>query len=138
MEDIKKELSSYLYNKDLLKEKEQDLEELITKATKITTELSDMPKGSPVIQDKIGEYASQIVDLKNAKYKQLIEMEKKKLEIENKIDQLDQPYRNVLYFKYIKGLSLTEVAYKIGYDYDYIRKVHGIALIKYKEHTKSS
>ena len=46
--------------------------------------------------------------------------------------------RNVLYFKYIKGLSLTEVAYKIGYDYDYIRKVHGIALIKYKEHTKSS
>lgn len=138
MEDIKKELSSYLYNKDLLKEKEQDLEELITKATKITTELSDMPKGSPVIQDKIGEYASQIVDLKNAKYKQLIEMEKKKLEIENKIDQLDQPYRNVLYFKYIKGLSLTEVAYKIGYDYDYIRKLHGIALIKYKEHTKSS
>ena len=31
MEETKKELSAYLYNKELLKEKEQDLEELITK-----------------------------------------------------------------------------------------------------------
>lgn len=138
MEETKKELSAYLYNKELLKEKEQDLEELITKAEKITTELSDMPKGTPVIQDKIGEYVAKIVDLKNEKYKQLIDMEKKKIEIENKIDMLEQPYRNILYYKYIKGLSLTQVAYKIGYDYDYTRKIHGIALIKYKENTKSS
>lgn len=44
MEETKKELNSYLYDKELLKEKEDELEELITKATKITTELSDMPK----------------------------------------------------------------------------------------------
>ena len=44
MEDVKEELSSYLQDKKLLKDKEEDLEELITKATKITTELSDMPK----------------------------------------------------------------------------------------------
>lgn len=138
MEETKKELSAYLYNKELLKEKEQDLEELITKAEKITTELSDMPKGTPIIQDKIGEYATKIVELKNSKYKQLIDMYKTKEEIENKIDMLEQPYRNILYYKYIKGLSLTQVAYKIGYDYDYTRKIHGIALIKYKENTKSS
>ena len=44
MEDVKEELSSYLQDKKLLKDKEEDLEELITKATKITKELSDMPK----------------------------------------------------------------------------------------------
>lgn len=133
MEDIKKELSAYLHNQELLKEKEQDLEELITKAEKITTELSDMPKGTPIIQDKIGEYASKIVDLKNARYNQIIEMYKIKEQIENKIDMLDQPYRNILYFKYIKGLNLTETACKIGYNYKWTGELHGTALKMYEE-----
>lgn len=132
MEETKKELGAYLQDKKLLKEKENDLEELITRAEKITTELSDMPKGTPEIQDRMGELATQIVDMKNEKYGQLIKMYKTKKKIEDKIDLLEQPYRNILYFKYIKGLSLTEVAYKINYDYDYTKRMHGIALIKYK------
>ena len=132
MEETKKELSAYLYNKELLKEKEQDLEELITKAEKVTTELSDMPKGTPIIQDKIGEYATKIVELKNSKYRQLIDMYKSKEEIENKIDMLEQPYRNILYYKYIKGMNLTEVANKIGNEYKYTCILHGEALNNYK------
>lgn len=132
MEEVKKELEAYLYDKQLLKEKEEELEELKTRATKITTELSDMPKGTPEIQDKIGEYAAKIVDLKNEKYNQLIEMYKTKARIENKIDMLDQPYRNILYYKYIKGLSLTEVANEIKYDYNYTKSLHGTALLKYR------
>lgn len=133
MEETKKELSAYLYNKELLKEKEQDLEELITKAEKVTTELSDMPKGTPIIQDKIGEYATKIVELKNSKYRQLIDMYKSKEEIENKIDMLEQPYRNILYYKYIKGMNLTEVANKIGNEYKYTCILHGEALNNYKK-----
>lgn len=133
MEEIKKELGAYLQDKKLLKDKEEDLEELITKATKITTELSNMPKGSPEIQDRMAQYTAQIVDLKNKKYDQLIKMYNTKKEIEDKIDLLEQPYRNILYYKYIKGLTLTEVAVKINYEYDYTRKMHGIALLKYKK-----
>ena len=133
MEETKKELSAYLYNKELLKEKEQDLEELITKAEKVTTELSDMPKGTPIIQDKIGEYATKIIELKNSKYRQLIDMYKSKEEIENKIDMLEQPYRNILYYKYIKGMNLTEVANKIGNEYKYTCILHGEALNNYKK-----
>ena len=133
MEETKKELNAYLQDKRLLKEKENELEELKTKATKITTELNDMPKGSPEIQDRMAEYASKIVDLKNEKYSQIIKMYKTKKEIEDKIDMLEQPYRNILYYKYIKGLTLTEVAYKINYEYDYTRKMHGVALLKYKK-----
>lgn len=133
MEEIKQELNAYLYNKELLKEKEQDLEELITKAEKVTTELSDMPKGTPIIQDKIGEYATKIVELKNSKYRQLIDMYKSKEEIENKIDMLEQPYRNILYYKYIKGMNLTEVANKIGNEYKYTCILHGEALNNYKK-----
>lgn len=139
MEEIKEELNSYLQNQKLLKEKEKDLEELITMATKITTELSDMPKGSPSIQDRMAEYAAMIVQMKDEKYAQLITMYKSKREIENKIDQLKQPYRNILYYKYIKGFKLERVAAEIEYEYKYTCTLHGEALILYKnlsEHEK--
>lgn len=135
MEETKKELSSYLQDKRLLKEKENELEELKTKATKITTELRDMPKGTPEIQDRMAEYASKIVDLKNEKYAQIIKMYKTKKEIEDKIELIDQPYKNILHFKYIKGLNLTQVANEIKYEYEYTKKLHGIALLKYKNIT---
>ena len=133
MEYIKKELNAYLQDKKLLKEKENDLEELITRAEKITTELSDMPKGTPEIQDRMGELATQIVDMKNEKYGQLIKMYKTKKKIEDKIDLLEQPYRNILYFKYIKGYGLKKVSKEIGYNYKYICELHGNALNKYKD-----
>ena len=76
MDEIKKELGSYLQDKRLLKEKEDDLEELITKATKVTKELNDMPQGTPEIQDRMAELASQIVDMKKEKYEQIINMYK--------------------------------------------------------------
>lgn len=137
LEETKRELGSYLQDKKLLKEKEDDLEELITRATKITTELSDMPKGTPQLQDRMAELASQIVDMKNEKYGQIIKMYKTKKQIEDKIDLLEQPYRNILYFKYIKGKNLTEVANVIGYNYKWTCEMHGHALKKYKELDKN-
>mgnify|MGYP003368275393 FL=1 len=137
MDEIKKELCSYLQDKRLLKEKEDDLEELITKATKVTKELNDMPQGTPEIQDRMAELASQIVDMKKEKYEQIINMYKTKKKIEDKIDILEQPYKNILYFKYIKGLNLTEVANKIGYNYKWTCELHGHALAKYKQLDKN-
>lgn len=133
MEETKRELGAYLQDKRLLKEKEEDLEELITKAEKITTELNDMPKGTPQIQDRMGELASQIVDMKNEKYGQLIKMYRTKKQIEDRIDLLEQPYRNILYFKYIKGKNLTEVANIINNEYKHTCKLHGTALQLYKK-----
>ena len=137
MEETKRELGAYLQDKKLLKEKEDDLEELITRATKITTELSDMPKGTPKLEDRMAELASQIVDMKNEKYGQIIKMYKTKKQIEDKIDLLEQPYRILLYFKYIKGKNLTEVANVIGYNYKWTCEMHGYALKKYKELDKN-
>ena len=137
MEETKRELGAYLQDKKLLKEKEDDLEELITRATKITTELSDMPNGTPKLEDRMAELASQIVDMKNEKYWQIIKMYKTKKQIEDKIDLLEQPYRNILYFKYIKGKNLTEVANVIGYNYKWTCEMHGYALKKYKELDKN-
>lgn len=132
-DDVKEELGQYLQDKKLLQEKEHDLEELITRATKVTTEMSDMPKGSPKVEDKMAELTAQIVDLKNQKYDQIIKMYKTKKEIEDKIDLLKQPYKNILYYKYIKGEKLEKISLEIGYNYKWTCELHGEALLLYKQ-----
>lgn len=132
-DDVKEELGQYLQDKKLLHEKELDLEELITRATKVTTEMSDMPKGSPKVEDRMAELTAQIVDLKNQKYDQIIKMYKTKKEIEDKIDLLKQPYKNILYYKYIKGEKLEKISLEIGYNYKWTCELHGEALLLYKQ-----
>ena len=61
------------------------------------------------------------------------DLKEKQVQIEEKIDKIEQPFRNILYFRYIKGYNLTEVSNEIEEEYDYTRKLHGIALIKYAE-----
>ena len=72
-----------------------------------------------------------ILDLTKDLEEYLRELKRKQIEIETKIDKLEQPYKNILYFRYIKGYNLTEVSNEIDEEYDYTRKLHGTALIKY-------
>lgn len=78
-------------------------------------------------------------ELKGYKYNQTLiqskieDLKRKKEKIEKKIDSIEQPYKNILYFRYIKGDSLTEVSNNIEKNYDYTRKLHRKALIKYGE-----
>ena len=70
--------------------------------------------------------------------KYLKELKEKQIIIESKIDKIGQPYKNILYFRYIKGYNLTEVSAEIDEEYDYTRKLHGTALIKYIEEGEKS
>lgn len=131
IENSKKELKDYIYEKKWIEEKLEDIKERKSLLDKITVTLSDMPKGSNLVYDKQAESLAQILDLTNGLEKYLKELREKQILIENKIDKIEQPYKNILYFRYIKGYNLTEVSAEIDEEYDYTRKLHGTALIKY-------
>ena len=131
VEGSKQELKNYIYDKKWIEEKLEDIKERRDLLDNITITLSDMPKGSKQIYDKQAESLAQILDLTNDLEKYLMSLKEKQIIIENKIDKLEQPYKNILYFRYIKGYNLTEVSAEINEEYDYTRKLHGIALIKY-------
>lgn len=133
MEEVKKELNSYIQEKKYLEQLDAEIEEYRTKATSCTAELSDMPKANKRIYDKVAEYAAIIADLEYEKIDERIKIEKQKKLIEDKVKCLDQPYKNILYFKYIKGYDLTEVAKEIRYEYKYTCSLHGKALKQYQE-----
>ena len=71
--------------------------------------------------------------MEQEKVSQLIELENKKSAIESIIEKVEQPYKNILYFKYIKDFTLEVIAEKIGYNYRYTCKLHQKALQLYKQ-----
>lgn len=131
LEKSKRELKNYIYNKKWIQEKLEDIKERRTLLDKITNTLSDMPKGKSSITDPSAEKLVNIIDNTNETKKYIKELQEKQIKIENKIERLDQPYKNILYFRYIKGYNLTEVSNAINKEYDYTRKLHGFALIEY-------
>lgn len=131
VEKSKQELKDYRYNKKWVEERLEDIKERRSLLDNITNTISDMPKGSKYVYDRQAENLTKILDLTNDLEKYLKELKIKQILIENKIDKLDQPYKNILYFKYIKGYNLTEVSNEIEEEYDYTRKLHRKALIKY-------
>lgn len=133
LEKAKTELKDYIYNKRWIEERLEDIKERRSLLDKITATISDMPKGSPKVTDTNIENLVQILDLTNDLEVYLKQLKEKQIIIENKIDKIGQPYKNILYFRYIKGYNLTEVSAEIDEEYDYTRKLHGTALIKYAE-----
>lgn len=127
----KQELKDYIYNKRWIEERLLDIEERRTLLDKITNTLSDMPRGSKEIYDKQAEALTEILDLTNELETYVRKLKEKQIIIETKIDKIEQPYKNILYFRYIKGYNLTEVSNEIEEEYDYTRKLHGTALLKY-------
>lgn len=133
IEEAKQELREYVYNKKWIEEKLIDIKERRTLLDNITSTISDMPRGTVKVVDKKAEELSKIMDDTNELQKYIENLRNKQFEIENKINKVEQPYKNILYFRYIRGYNLTEVSNEIEEEYDYTRKLHGIALVKYSK-----
>lgn len=110
----RKELSQLYYlNREIELDKKR-LEELTEAATGVNCRITGMPF-SKGIGDKVGNYASEIADLKNMIelniqrcWSQLIKLN----EYIQKID--DSLIRQILILRYIKGLTWCQVAQRIG------------------------
>ena len=57
----------------------------------------------------------------------------KKFAIDQKIENLEQPYRNILFFRYTRGKSWEAVAEDLGYTRQYTCELHGEALYLYSK-----
>jgi len=142
IEEIKKELKEYYGNQQIINTYEKNngkIEDLYDNATRVTSILSDMPKGnSDVMDSKVAGNIAEIVDLK-AKNKKiedtnnltLIGMKHQNLVIYSTILQLENPYKNILYYRYIENVNFTKIANIIEKEYKWCCKLHSKALYKY-------
>lgn len=135
VEEAKKELREYQQNIKYIEEKQNDALELRTRLESTTKRLSGMPSGKgenldrSMLEDSIDKMDKIIAECD----KKLQELLLKKFVVESKIDSLQQPFKSILFIRYIRNNDFSEVAKKVGYSEKHIYRLHGEALQKYAE-----
>ena len=129
----KEELLKYRFKMKRVEQTLDDYERFKTRAEKMTAIISETSAHTNRISDKVGDNAIMMAELSKKYEIRWREAEKELNRILELINRLDDPYRDILYYRYIKFYDLKTVGDEVGYSYDRIKHLHGIALLKYKE-----
>lgn len=86
-----------------------------------------MPHGSG--QSDLSEYAAELQEKEDALYREGVEQVKTYNDISHRIKQLEnEDERDVLFYRYIKGMEWWEIARTMDYSERWIYELHGRAL----------
>jgi DNA-directed RNA polymerase specialized sigma subunit len=124
----REDLKSYRHNQEWIKGRIEYIEQYKMSINKLNSILSDMPKGSREVQDSEAEKLAILIDSVNDLLDKVNEVNKKQTQILQQLDKIKQPYKNILDKYYIQGKSLVVIAAEMGYNYEHIKRLHGIAL----------
>ena len=133
----REDLKNYKYVQIWIKDQIEYIETQKETINRLSSILSDMPKGSRQVYDNEAEKIAELTDMFDELMNIVIEEEKKQKEIVEMVSKMDFPYRNILYKEYIQGKSLVTVASEMHYNYEYTKRLKGEALNKFDEVTKS-
>ena len=138
MKDKKlEELESYVYDNQYFLEKSKDVDNLKKDIGTILYRINDM-KLKNIDTREIESRLNILFENQAKEEKFLQRLVVKKEEIEHRIDDMPQPYKNILFLKYIKGNSFDEIAKKMHYSTKRIYQLHkeGVKIyIKSAEYT---
>lgn len=125
-DEIKDMLDRYRFENQFYNEKFKELEkikEYYLKTIKILKEFNQ-DKNDEFINNIINGYIQDLFD-----HESKLSMLKTRLnEVESLLDKVSQPYKTVLYYKYIIGESIEEIADKMKYSTQRIYQLHDIGL----------
>jgi DNA-directed RNA polymerase specialized sigma subunit len=132
---VKYELSSYVYDNQYYNDKRgevikinEQLTELSSKLQKLMPVSLDSAEIEASIRELIGKHLEEKKFL-------LAALEKKHI-LERKLNGMKQPYRTVLYFRYIRNMGFKEIAKKMNYSDKRIYQLHREALELYMEYSE--
>lgn len=134
VKEAKKELNEYRENIKYVQEKQDDIEDIRNTLVKTTTKLSPTKTSSGSMStDKFSDGLDRIEEIEKDKNKKLAELLTKKFIIDEKIDKLQYPHRDVLFMRYARRKTWRDIATELDYDVRQIYRIHGKALLKYSE-----
>ena len=113
----------------------EQVERLKSKRESITTILSDMPRGGSG-EDRLNAMTCRIWELEKQIDEDIDTLYDLKQEARERIEDIqDDRYRAILEAKYLNGHGLKRIADTMKYDFDWVRKLHGYALLAYEKTT---
>lgn len=129
-QEKKKYLLRYRYFVQEVERLSDERAQVLARAQKITPTLSDMPK-SQSGANRLELAVERIVENADKLEEKIKEMVQAKEEIEQVIDSLeDDTLRQLMKYRYINGMTLDKISFKIHYSYIHTCRLHRIALNK--------
>lgn len=140
IEDAKRYLQRALRLDLKIEQKRERQRELRAKAASIPSGLrSGGGGGGGAHRARYEDLIHKAEDLESEIQAQIIEAELERNRIAADIDCIENKlYADVLYKRYIQGKTLERIALDKCYSYDWIRHVHGLAMLAFSEHFKST
>lgn len=124
----REELKNYRYNQQWIEGRMEYIQQYKETINKLTATLSDMPMGSRTIQDNEAEKIVKLQEMIDKLLDKILEENLKQEKILEQLDRVDQPYKLILEKEYIQGKTLVTVASEMNYNYEYMKRMNGIAL----------
>ena len=120
-------LSGYRDHVRRVRRIESELAELLEMRTSTSTNNNGMPRGTN--QTDLSGYAAELDDLERSLREERVERVESYKDIVNRIRHLQsENEKDVLFYRYIKGLEWWEIAEKMSYSERWVHKIHGKAL----------
>lgn len=131
-QEKKEFLSRYL---EILAEEKDIREEIAyweSKAHKVTASWSAVPSGGKG-SDKVQTGAIKVAELRESLMDKINQLAAVRIEIERAIGTVqDDTQRRLLRLRYIKGMTLQQIAVEMHYSWRHICNIHGYALVSCK------
>lgn len=124
----REELKNYRYNQQWIEGRMEYIQQYKETINKLTATLSDMPMGSRTIQDNEAEKIAKLQEMIDKLLDKILEENLKQEKILEQLDRVEYPYKLILEKEYIQGKTLVTVASEMNYNYEYMKRMNGIAL----------
>lgn len=133
--EAKEELKQYREEVLYIQEKSDDIEEINSILEKTTTRLSKTKiSNNNMSTDKFSNNIDKLNSLEKEIPERLEKLLTMKFNIDEKIDKLKYPERDVLFLRYTRGKSWREITSSLKFESDRRTfQIHGDALLKYSK-----
>ena len=129
---VKQYLMQAIVIRDMIKRTEDQIAEIRTKMEGVGSTRYDKlnVQSSPV--DMMASYMDKLTKVEKREQRLLVNYYETYEKIQRQIDELDRPlYRQILSLRYLDGMSLFEISKTLHYTYEYVRNLHGYALLEF-------
>ena len=124
----KKDLQQLYWTKRNIQALENKLLELETEATRVTTQLSNDPKGPRKIEDKQGELVIKMIEVQEEINRQLEKAYVCMAKIEKAIEALPAREAYLIRLRYMDLKSWESICVEMHYSWKHIHRIHSEAL----------
>ena len=137
--EIKQQLRQLKQLNNIVQSKLDEIETLNSLAQRMTNVSKNILIQKSTPQDKLSELIPKIVDLKNELKKDVDNLLNLKLDIIQKINNVENnDYKLLLTLRYLNFKTWEEIAVAMGYSYQWIHVLHGRALIHLSKRVDSN